>query len=648
MRSHGALPESVVLQTLRNSRSQLRSSAVWTEFGSNMGRVTQYCMQLLPKGTVRNLKALSFTLVCINREYILSRLSRLVTNEYFACAAALCIARGAWCYTRSSGTQTQDPGRDEELLESHGFAPRIFESRTTHARLFPTKHSFSYSYLLVGVPIGWRGSAGSILSSDLSTEASRSGQKWFSVNAEDYLERCQHSGGLQGKLQDFLTTQDVSSEDYPYAYLVTAPRFCGFSFNPVSFWYLYDDNKRLGAMILEVNNTFDERRIYFLARKPHDEDLESSKFKNDWEKDFHVSPFNDRDGSYSLAGVDPFEPGTPTNIDNNIVLNAPDGKPKIVARVFSIQPGIDPSKMTAVQCLSFVARWWWVGLMTNPRILREARILWVKKLQLFYRPEVLQNSIGRTETAEEAKLESFFRGFMHRLADVSGHSINYCPAAGDKRGKSVLIESSTQKFDDKRAENIEVKVMTPAFYAEIARESDVLEAFERLCFEPAQGQAMVYVSDVHVLREALKLPLSQPVRPERTSRLSRLNEGLRSRDSLFRVAMKALQDLFSRVPEEAVPDKPRRFDDFVQSAYTESETSVYELTCLRVLLADRLGFGYVGLLDSYVATIWALAVGLTGMHINSLLHGTKDCNGWTVTTLGLKLGVVFGLGMLSS
>ncbi|KAK5294330.1 hypothetical protein LTR99_009728 [Exophiala xenobiotica] len=613
--------------------------------------LARYCMHLLPKGTVRNLKALSFTLVCINPKYILSRLSCLATNEYFAWATVLCIARGIWCYTRSSGVETEDTGEDEKLLGRHSFGPRIFESRTTHTRLFPTKHSFSYSYLLVGVPIGWRGSAGSILSSDLSSEASRSGQKWFSVNAEDYLHRCQHSDGLRGKLQDFLKTQGISSEDYRYAYLVTAPRFCGFSFNPVSFWYLYDDNKHLGAMILEVNNTFDERRIYFLRRKPQGEDLQSSKFKNDWEKDFHVSPFNDREGLYSLAAIDPFEqPGTPTNIDNTIVLSAPDGKPKIVARVFSTQPGIDPSKMTTLQCLSFVARWWWVGLMTNPRILREARVLWVKKLQLFYRPEVFQSSIGRTETAEEAKLESFFRGFLHRIADVSGRSINYCPAAGDKRGAPVLIESSTKKFGDKRADNIEVKVMTPAFYAEIARESDVLEAFERLCFQPAQGQAMVSASDAHVLREALKLPFSQPARKlERTTRLSRLNEGLRSRDSLFYIARKALQALFSSPLQDYVPDKKTRsFDDFVRSAYVASEVSLYERTCLRVFLAGRLAFGFVGLLDSYVATTWAVAVGLTGMHINSLLHETKNCNGWTVTALGLKLGVVFGLGMLRS
>lgn len=48
-------------------------------------------------------------------------------------------------------------------------------------------------------------------------------------------------------------------------------------------------------------------------------------------------------------------------------------------------------------------RWWWVGLMTNPRILHEAQILWVKKLQVYYRPEVMKASIGRQESHEEAQ-----------------------------------------------------------------------------------------------------------------------------------------------------------------------------------------------------------------------------------------------------
>ncbi|RYZ78991.1 MAG: DUF1365 family protein, partial [Proteobacteria bacterium] len=50
-------------------------------------------------------------------------------------------------------------------------------------------------------------------------------------------------------------------------------------FNPVSFWYIYDGDAQLKYMILEVNNTFDERRLYLLrpgssdgmtANSPHE------------------------------------------------------------------------------------------------------------------------------------------------------------------------------------------------------------------------------------------------------------------------------------------------------------------------------------------------------------------------------------------
>ena len=40
---------------------------------------------------------------------------------------------------------------DEELLP-----PLLITSRTTHSRIFPQKHAFSYSYLFVGIPVGSR------------------------------------------------------------------------------------------------------------------------------------------------------------------------------------------------------------------------------------------------------------------------------------------------------------------------------------------------------------------------------------------------------------------------------------------------------------------------------------------------------------
>lgn len=92
--------------------------------------------------------------------------------------------------------------------------PLLFPSRTTHTRVFPKSHSFSYSYLLVGVPVGWQGSAGGMIASDgggscvgdgSQHKSSRAG--WYTVDAGDYLNRGDRHLGFDGKLRKFLKEQ---------------------------------------------------------------------------------------------------------------------------------------------------------------------------------------------------------------------------------------------------------------------------------------------------------------------------------------------------------------------------------------------------------------------------------------------------------
>lgn len=97
---------------------------------------------------------------------------------------------------------------------AEGPKPLFFPSRTTHTRLFPKKHSFSYSYLLVGIPVGWQGSVGGMLSADQGTHRTRggpesgpSGRSWFTVDAGDYLDRGNRQHGLDGKLRKFIRSQ---------------------------------------------------------------------------------------------------------------------------------------------------------------------------------------------------------------------------------------------------------------------------------------------------------------------------------------------------------------------------------------------------------------------------------------------------------
>lgn len=69
-------------------------------------------------------------------------------------------------------------------------------------------------------------------------------------------------------------------------YILTHLAYLGFCYNPVSFYYCYDDTDQLIFFLSEVNNTpWNERHIYL--QKIPKEDI------NSWtqSKQFHVSPF---------------------------------------------------------------------------------------------------------------------------------------------------------------------------------------------------------------------------------------------------------------------------------------------------------------------------------------------------------------------
>ena len=92
--------------------------------------------------------------------------------------------------------------------------PILFPCRTSHTRIFPKKHSFAYSYLFVGIPVGWRGRISSLLTADLKTlpwESRKPKIGWFNVYSGDYLARGDSMHGLRGKLNTYLESQVSAS-----------------------------------------------------------------------------------------------------------------------------------------------------------------------------------------------------------------------------------------------------------------------------------------------------------------------------------------------------------------------------------------------------------------------------------------------------
>ena len=81
--------------------------------------------------------------------------------------------------------------------------------------------------------------------------------------------------------------------------LLCYPRIFGYVFNPLSVFYVYDDNENLVSILYEVKNTFGEQHTYIF--KINNNNL----FKHNCEKKFHVSPFIEMNCNYFFKASKP-------------------------------------------------------------------------------------------------------------------------------------------------------------------------------------------------------------------------------------------------------------------------------------------------------------------------------------------------------
>lgn len=76
--------------------------------------------------------------------------------------------------------------------------------------------------------------------------------------------------------------------------LLSFPRVLGYVFNPISVWYCYGPDDRLRAVLHEVRNTFGDKHTYVVPVHPN-------RLRHGFNKQLHVSPFMDVDGTYEFS-----------------------------------------------------------------------------------------------------------------------------------------------------------------------------------------------------------------------------------------------------------------------------------------------------------------------------------------------------------
>ena len=136
---------------------------------------------------------------------------------------------------------------------------KIYLGYVEHERYQPVSHTFRYPIYFYGLDLD---------------ELDHLDQKLFffgynrlrpaSIHDSDYLD--ERPGSIKDKLLGILQKKDpsiiVSS-----IFMITSMRYLNYAFNPVSFYYCFDGNDQISAMVVEVNNTFGERHIYIPEKK---------------------------------------------------------------------------------------------------------------------------------------------------------------------------------------------------------------------------------------------------------------------------------------------------------------------------------------------------------------------------------------------
>ncbi len=105
---------------------------------------------------------------------------------------------------------------------------------------------------------------------------------------------------LRAFVEDALASQSFSEFGAKIIF-VTIPRLLGYAFNPISFYYCYNAQGRLGAVLHQVKNTFGGQIGYLLP--VHGEGL----IRQAARKRMYVSPFFDMQGGYRFALTRPAE-----------------------------------------------------------------------------------------------------------------------------------------------------------------------------------------------------------------------------------------------------------------------------------------------------------------------------------------------------
>ncbi|KAJ4488153.1 hypothetical protein J3R30DRAFT_900291 [Lentinula aciculospora] len=196
----------------------------------------------------------------------------------------------------------------------------ILTNVVSHTRFIPFRYSFKYTTVAVFADIA--ALEDSNLDTPLLFGYDKRWRSLCSLSSDSYLFPSSGSDkmGFREKINILLQKGGYTDvlDGRNEIWMLSMPSYFGFEgINPLTVYFVYSTtrhssvdgsgggtNTELQLVLFEVHNTFGEGHVYFM-RPGVDEDLSSSKqlydFSWTFPRAFHVSPFNDRKGWYTVS-----------------------------------------------------------------------------------------------------------------------------------------------------------------------------------------------------------------------------------------------------------------------------------------------------------------------------------------------------------
>lgn len=171
-----------------------------------------------------------------------------------------------------------------------------------------------------------------------------------------------------------LKQNNISSENIRIK-LLCYPRIFGYVFNPLSVFYVYNNNDLI-SILYEVKNTFGEQHTYVFKVK------NDNLLQHNCEKKFHVSPFIEMDCNYFFRILNPDQ-------KLSVVIDQYDQEGKIL---FASQDG-ERSALTSKNLMNSYLKHPLMTFKIISAIHFEAFKLWFKGIKLIKKKFKIKNNI---------------------------------------------------------------------------------------------------------------------------------------------------------------------------------------------------------------------------------------------------------------